>query len=70
MTRLQRMVKDFLLAKAKGFITDLVVDKIKGKKASEPDMTFDELMKRIALKATTGKGLEMFVEFAVEHAKP
>ena len=70
MTRLQRMVKDFLLAKAKGFITDLVMDKIKGKKASEPDMTFDELMKSIALKATTGKGLEMFVDFAVEHAKP
>jgi len=70
MTKLQRMVKDFLLAKARGFITDLVMDKIKGKKASEPDMTFDELMKSIALKATTGKGLEMFVEFAVEHAKP
>ena len=70
MTALQRKVKDFLLAKAKGFVTEAVVEKIKGKKPSEPDMTLDEMMKSVAIKATTGKGLDMFVEFVVEHAKP
>ena len=70
MTTLQKKVKDFLLAKAKGFVTDAVAEKIKGKKPSEPDMSLDEMMKSIALKATTGKGLSMFVDFVVEHAKP
>jgi hypothetical protein len=70
MSRLQRKVKDFLLDKGKDFITGLVVDKIKGKKAADPDLSYEELMKSIAMKATTGKGLELFVDFVVHHAKP
>ena len=70
MTKAQRYVKDFVIGKAKGFITDAVADTIKGKKAGEPDMSMEELMKHTAAKAGQGKVAELFVEFIVEHAKP
>ncbi len=69
MTKLQRYVKDFVLDKAKGLITDAVADLIKGKKAEEPDMSIEELMKKTVAKAAEGKFSEMFVEFVLEHAK-
>ena len=59
-----------MIGKAKGFITDAVADTIKGKKAGEPDMSMEELMKHTAAKAGQGKVAELFVEFIVEHAKP
>ena len=69
MTKLQRYVKDFILDKAKGLVTDAVSDLIKGKKASEPDMSLEELMESTVKKVVEGKFSEMFVEFVVHHAK-
>ena len=69
MTKLQRYVKDFILDKANGLVTDAVSDLIKGKKASEPDMSLEELMESTVKKVVEGKFSEMFVEFVVHHAK-
>lgn len=69
MTKAQRYVKDFVLDKAKGFVTDAVADTIKGKKANEPDMSIEELMKKTVAKVVDGKFTELFVDFVVEHAK-
>jgi len=69
MSTVQRYAKDFVLSKATSFVTDAVADTIKGKKADEPDMSIDELMKTTAKKFAEGKVTDLFVEFVVEHAK-
>lgn len=69
MTKVQRYVKDFVLDKAKGFVTDAVADTIKGKKADEPDMSIEELMKKTVAKVVDGKFTELFVDFVIVHAK-
>ena len=68
MTKTQKYVKDFLLDKAKGFITSAVTDAIKDKKPSDPPKPIDELMKDVVKSVATEKLWKKFSEYVIEHA--